>query len=153
VDGSGRWPDLRYCPGICLEGLRKKYETQGRRSPGQDLNPGSPITGADCQSAGCDVVWAGTNHRMILLVLFLWDLAPCRLVGRCQRFGETYCLHLQGWRWSLHGAKTQENIVIIIYVEVLRYHMTLSTGELGWTRWKLQNLKVESEFLNQLSNC
>jgi hypothetical protein len=25
-------------------------------------------------------------------------LVPCRLVGRCQRFGETYCLQLQGWR-------------------------------------------------------
>jgi hypothetical protein len=25
-------------------------------------------------------------------------LTPCRLVGRYQRFGGTYCLHLQGWR-------------------------------------------------------
>jgi hypothetical protein len=29
--------------------------------------------------------------------MFFWILAPCILVGRCQRFGETYCLHLQGW--------------------------------------------------------
>jgi hypothetical protein len=34
-----------------------------------------------------------TAERIILL---FWVLAPCRLVGRYQRFGETYCLHLQG---------------------------------------------------------
>jgi hypothetical protein len=28
-------------------------------------------------------------------VMFFWVLAPCKLVSRCQRFGETYCLHLQ----------------------------------------------------------
>jgi hypothetical protein len=31
-----------------------------------------------------------------LIMMMFWVLAPCRLVGRCQRFGETYCLHLQG---------------------------------------------------------
>jgi hypothetical protein len=30
-------------------------------------------------------------------MMIFWVLAPCRLVGRCQRFGGTYCLHLQGW--------------------------------------------------------
>jgi hypothetical protein len=29
-----------------------------------------------------------------VLILF-WVLVPCRLVGRCQSFGGTYCLHLQ----------------------------------------------------------
>jgi hypothetical protein len=29
--------------------------------------------------------------------MFFWVLAPCRLVGRWQRFEETYCLHLQTW--------------------------------------------------------
>jgi hypothetical protein len=33
-------------------------------------------------------------------MLFFWDLAPYRLVGRGHLFGETYCLHLQGWRWK-----------------------------------------------------
>jgi hypothetical protein len=33
------------------------------------------------------------------MMLFFWVLAPCRLVGRCQRFGEIYCLHLQPWWW------------------------------------------------------
>jgi hypothetical protein len=45
--GCGRkqsWPNLRYYPSICLEGLRKttKYLRQGSRSPGRDLNLGSP---------------------------------------------------------------------------------------------------------------
>jgi hypothetical protein len=30
----------------------------------------------------------------VRIMTFLWVLAPCRLVGRCHRFGETYCLHL-----------------------------------------------------------
>jgi hypothetical protein len=45
--GCGRkrsWPNLRYYPGICLEGLRKttKNLSQDNRSPGRDLNPGPP---------------------------------------------------------------------------------------------------------------
>jgi hypothetical protein len=32
------------------------------------------------------------------MVLFFWVLTPCRLVGRCQRFGGTYYLCLQGQR-------------------------------------------------------
>jgi hypothetical protein len=32
--------------------------------------------------------------------VFFWVLAPCRLTSRCQRFGETYCLHLQDWTTS-----------------------------------------------------
>jgi hypothetical protein len=45
--GCGRkrsWPNLRYYPGICLEGLRKatKNFSQDSRSPGRDLNSGPP---------------------------------------------------------------------------------------------------------------
>jgi hypothetical protein len=45
--GCGRkrsWPNLRYYPDICLEGLRKKTKnlSQFIRSPGRDLNPGPP---------------------------------------------------------------------------------------------------------------
>jgi hypothetical protein len=38
------WTNLRYCPGICLEGLRKitKNINQDNRSLGRDLNPGPP---------------------------------------------------------------------------------------------------------------
>jgi hypothetical protein len=61
-----------------------------------------------------------TEVRMMMIFRVL---LPCRLIRRCQRSGETYCLHLQGGRWrlyvspkrwhlptSLHGAKTQKNI-------------------------------------------
>jgi hypothetical protein len=46
-EGCGRkrsWPNYRYYPGICLEGLRTimKNIRQDSRSPGQDLNPGLP---------------------------------------------------------------------------------------------------------------
>jgi hypothetical protein len=36
------WPNLRYCPGICLQGLRKTTRNlnQDSRSPQRDLNPG-----------------------------------------------------------------------------------------------------------------
>jgi hypothetical protein len=57
------------------------------------------------------------------VLMFFWILAPCRLVGRYQHFGETY-YHLKVWRWrqyvstkrwnlpmSVHGAKTQNNIM------------------------------------------
>jgi hypothetical protein len=72
-------------------------------------------------------------------MMFFWVLASCRLVGRCRHFGETYFLHLKAvsisalsqprrWRqyaspkrWhlpmSLHGAKTQNNIIILTAVK------------------------------------
>jgi hypothetical protein len=28
-------------------------------------------------------------------MLVFWIVTPCGLIGRYQRFGETYCLHLQ----------------------------------------------------------
>jgi hypothetical protein len=31
------------------------------------------------------------------MTLFFCVVTPCRLVGRCQRFGEIYCLHLQAY--------------------------------------------------------
>jgi hypothetical protein len=39
-------------------------------------------------------------------------LAPCRLVGRCQLSGQTYYLHLQGWRWR-HYPHRHENLRFI----------------------------------------
>jgi hypothetical protein len=36
-----------------------------------------------------------TAVGMMTMMMFFWVLEPCRLVGRCQHFGETYCLHLQ----------------------------------------------------------
>jgi hypothetical protein len=45
--GCGRkrsWPNLRYYPGICLEGLRENTEnlSDNRRSLGPEMNSGSP---------------------------------------------------------------------------------------------------------------
>jgi hypothetical protein len=37
-----------------------------------------------------------TAVRMMMLFFWLW--APCRLVGRCQRFGETSPLQPSRWR-------------------------------------------------------
>jgi hypothetical protein len=34
-------------------------------------------------------------------MLFFWVVTPCGLAGRYQRFGQTYYLHLRGWRWWL----------------------------------------------------
>jgi hypothetical protein len=33
----------------------------------------------------------------VMTTLFFWVVTPCSLVGRYQRFGEIYSLHLQGW--------------------------------------------------------
>jgi hypothetical protein len=34
--------------------------------------------------------------------MVFWVVTPCGLVGRYQRFGDTYCLHLQGWSDRLY---------------------------------------------------
>jgi hypothetical protein len=34
--------------------------------------------------------------KMMIIIIIIWVLAPCRFVGRCHRFGETYYLHLLG---------------------------------------------------------
>jgi hypothetical protein len=66
------------------------------------------------------------------MMMLFWVLAPCRMIGRCQHFGRTYCLHPQPWRWrryvspkrwhlptSLHGARTQNNYRTVILPVVL----------------------------------
>jgi hypothetical protein len=34
---------------------------------------------------------------LLIVMLLFWVLVSCRLIGRYQRFGETYYLHFQGW--------------------------------------------------------
>jgi hypothetical protein len=51
-------------------------------------------------------------------MLFFGVLAPCRLVGRCHRFGKTYCLHLQCRRLEfvsllMEAASTCETSVVL----------------------------------------
>jgi hypothetical protein len=76
-------------------------------------------------------IWVGKRIYMRFEVLtavrmtMFWVVAPCRLVGRYQRLGETHCLHLQPWRWkqyvypkrwylptSLHGVISQKNYIV-----------------------------------------
>jgi hypothetical protein len=66
-------------------------------------------------------------------MLLFWVVRPCRLAGIYQLFGETYCLHLQGWKmekcvspkhWylstSLHGVTTQNNNIATGYLSSSR---------------------------------
>jgi hypothetical protein len=52
-----------------------------------------------------------TEVRMTML--FFWVVTPCRLVGRCQRYGETSCPQL---RWylptRLHGVTNQKKNIV-----------------------------------------
>jgi hypothetical protein len=61
-----------------------------------------------------------------MTMLFSWTVTQCELVDRYQRFGDTYSLHLQGWRWgqyvplkrwylpiSPHGVTTHNNNIVI----------------------------------------
>jgi hypothetical protein len=44
----------------------------------------------------CNVIWDVRFWRLMKIsILVLWVVTPCGLVGRHQRFGEIYCLHLQ----------------------------------------------------------
>jgi hypothetical protein len=38
---------------------------------------------------------------IVILFFNFWVLVPCWYVGRCRRFGETYCLHLAGLKWQV----------------------------------------------------
>jgi hypothetical protein len=63
-------------------------------------------------SWACEI-WQGMST---VCAVRMWDLSfhgggddnvvllgygACRLFGRWQRFGETYCIHLQPWRWNM----------------------------------------------------
>jgi hypothetical protein len=37
------------------------------------------------------------NKIVYVLIFLLWIATPREFIGRYQRFGGTYCLHLQGW--------------------------------------------------------
>jgi hypothetical protein len=108
-----------------------------------------------------EVFWA----VKIIMTMF-WVLAPCRLVGRFQRFGDTHSLHHTPIRWrqyvspkrwhlptSLHGAKTQTKIkeflsfdtsTTTIIIRAMGVIFTCAFGDVlyaGFLRWKLCALK------------
>jgi hypothetical protein len=52
--------------------------------------------------------------------MLLWHVKRCRLVGIYQCFGETYCLHLQGYVWrhnpeQQHCQEDDMNLFYYIY--------------------------------------
>jgi hypothetical protein len=57
------------------------------------------------------LVWTNCKHKNYVrfMIMFFWVLSPCRLVSRSQRFGETYCLHLQSLCFSETLASTDES--------------------------------------------
>jgi hypothetical protein len=70
------------------------------------------------------------------MMMIFWVLVPCRLVGRCHRFGDTYCLYFSPedgdsmfFRWHLptsqHGVKTQNIITIALNYVLLNYSSSI----------------------------
>jgi hypothetical protein len=60
-----------------------------------------------------------------------WVVTPCRLVGRFQRFGETYCIHLSSSKcWYLptspHGVTKQSYIFTLSDVRKYQTFVFLS---------------------------
>jgi hypothetical protein len=53
------------------------------------------------------------------MMLFFWVLVPCRLVGRCHRFGEKYCLHRQGWSAIINS---QSKPILFVDTSIIIYH-------------------------------
>jgi hypothetical protein len=73
-------------------GLSKTTKTISRdnRSPGRDMNPGPPEYEA--------ALTTRPRHWAVKMsMVILWVVTP---YGLCtyEHFGETYCLHLQGWK-------------------------------------------------------
>jgi hypothetical protein len=54
-----------------------------------------------------------------MMTLIFWVLAPCRLVGRRQCFGETYCLYIFAFmilclQNEVRNPKPKQNLQVII---------------------------------------
>jgi hypothetical protein len=43
-----------------------------------------------------------SEYNLVSSLLVFWVVTPCGLVHRYQHFGETYCLHLQGWNICIY---------------------------------------------------
>jgi hypothetical protein len=54
--------------------------------------------------------------------MFFWVVTPCGLVGRYQRFGETYWLHLQPRRWRHYVSPKRSRLKM----ETVRFFETFS---------------------------
>jgi hypothetical protein len=58
----------------------------------------------------------------------LWVVTTCGLVGRCQRFGETYFLHLQGMFFRNSGIYTQVHTALLPRRLIFTCQESLSPG-------------------------
>jgi hypothetical protein len=111
--GFGRkrsWPNSRYYPGICLEGVRKTTKTSIRtaRSPGRDFNRGTPHR--KCWPLGHDVrsfLWHGsraktqtTGAKFVAMVITMYLRIHWCLVSIAARKGCSYHLVTQTYSCS-----------------------------------------------------
>jgi hypothetical protein len=75
---------------------KAQWCNEGRGTEG--YHPFPPLI--NLQWGGCQM--HNTSEIMVLTAVsvpirFFWVKSPCRLVGRCRRFGQACCLHLEGW--------------------------------------------------------
>jgi hypothetical protein len=105
------------------------------------------------------------------MMMFFWVLVLCKLTGRCQCFGETYCHHLHGWRWrqyvslklwhlltSPHDTKTQKNIIILTAVKTLNLTMSITVyyilhSEQHEQNDRLLDFKESNIVFSKVKNC
>jgi hypothetical protein len=88
-------------------------------------------------------------------VLFFWVVTPCRLVGRYQSFGETYCLHLRnGIYLRIHTASQPKKNNVVIFTAVRTSNLTLhmvADKDATNTNWTDINWIVYGTTVNELS--
>jgi hypothetical protein len=74
-------------------------------------------------------VWGRREMRQLVngysVVLIFWVATPCRFVGRYQRFGGTYCLHLQ----CGNNARVRSSFRAL---ESVRLVVSLNSSALWW---------------------
>jgi len=64
--------------------------------------------------------------------MFLVYVTPYRLEGRCQGFGETYCLHLQGNIVTIGRLSLQEKTNIMELI----FHVKVKVKQSRYTPWR-----------------
>jgi hypothetical protein len=82
----------------------------------------------DYHTAGMNGLYKGKFWRNLILarfevitavrmaMLLFWVVTSCGLVGKYQRFGETYCLQLQGWRWRQYVGSYHNTVILDTWI-------------------------------------
>jgi hypothetical protein len=76
------------------------------------------------------LVWT-IQRNQHLLVLVFWALTPCGLVGKYQRFGGIYCLHLQGCFIHRPISKDKNSIINSFGHDILNQESSSTRGPPG----------------------